>query len=152
YPPTDLFADFLDKSTDWLARTRFHGEWSRREDGAIVCLAPDVPCFRTRSVAGTVWRGGGPVAPARHNPRGLAGAAVCPPRGPARQLAVVCARDGSNGESWTCSLQEVEREEARNTFAFHPLAQPKSVQVVDREGTLKGALYTITRRGSELEI
>jgi serine/threonine-protein kinase len=152
YPPADLFADFLDKSTDWLARSRFHGEWSRREDGAIVCLAPDVPCFRTRNVAGTVWRLEGLLAPERNNRRGFAETAVCLRTGPARQLAVVCERDGANGENWTCSLQEVEREEARNTFAFHPLAQPKTVQVADREGTLKSASYTITRRGSEFDI
>jgi serine/threonine-protein kinase len=152
YPPTDLFADFLDKSTDWLARTRFHGEWSRREDGAIVCLAPDAPCFRTRGVPGTVWRLEGLLAPERNNRRGFAETAVCLRTSPSRQLAVVCERDGANGETWTLSLQEVEREEARNTFAFHPLAQPKSVAVVDRDGALKGASYRITRRGSELDL
>ncbi|HLQ38157.1 MAG TPA: serine/threonine-protein kinase, partial [Planctomycetota bacterium] len=153
YPPTDVFADFLDKSTDRLQRNRLHGEWTRRsDDGALVCTAPDTPCFRTRNIPGTVWRLAGQLLPERHNRRTFAQMAVCVRIGVARQLALVCERDGTAGESWTMSLQEVEREEGRVTFAFHPLAQPKAVMVIDRDGKVAGGAYTISRRGNELDI
>jgi hypothetical protein len=151
YPATDLLPDFLDQSTEWLARTRLHGEWLRRkEDGAIVCTAPDAPCVRTHNVPGTTWRLQGFLLPERLNRRGFAQTAFCLKLGPVRQLAVVCEREGLQGENWTVSLQEVEREEARGTFTFHPLPQPKVVTIVDR-GKLAGACYTITRRGSEID-
>jgi serine/threonine-protein kinase len=152
YPATDLFADFFEKNGDWLGRQRPLGEWTRRKDeGGIACIAPETPTFRTRSVPGTTWRLDGLLLPERQARRGFAQAAVCLQLGLARKLALVCEREGSNGENWTMSVQEVEREEARGTFTFHPLAQGKVVKALDRDGRLSGASYTITRRDSELE-
>jgi serine/threonine-protein kinase len=153
YPPLDLLADFLDKSTDWQARARLHGDWSHRaEDGAIVCVAPDAPCFRAHNIPGSVWRLAGQLRPEHQKGRAFAQTAITLRIGAAKQLALVCERNGAVGDSWTMSLQEVEREEGRGTFAFHPLAQPKDVTVIDRDGKLAGGTFTITRRGSDIDI
>ncbi len=171
--PTNLLVDFLAPESPWSPNGRVRQAWRQREDGAVVALAGELPCLRTRALAGPVWcvtgtmlpeckdqRGPEPRGPERRafdrrepepRPGGavlFAQAAVVFRLAPLRQVAIVCNRDGANGERWLLSLQQVVRDEGRAGLTLRPLHgnTPRGIETVGA----RGVEFTVSRRDGEL--
>lgn len=166
--PTNLLVDFLAPESPWSPNGRLRQAWRQREDGAVVALAGELPCLRTRGLAGPVWCVTGTMLPERADQRGperrpferrepearpggavlFAQAAVVFRLAPLRQVAIVCNRDGVNGERWLLSLQQVVRDEGRAGLTLRPLPgnTPRGIETVGA----RGAAFTVSRRDGEL--
>ncbi len=154
YEPENLFADFLANDSRWQGPARLRNPWRQRDDGTVWTVADDLPAVRTRTLEGPVWRVAGKLLPERLELRrngrdGFAQAAVCLRLAP-RALALVCTREGPQGERWSLSLREFDRDDARG-MVFEPLANAERTAItVDAPAASGGARYSITRRGGEL--
>jgi serine/threonine-protein kinase len=156
YEPENLLVNFLGTDSGWQPPNRMRAAWRQRDDGAVWAAADELPCLRTHTLTGSIWRLGGKLLSERGDARrasheGFAQAAVCVRLTAQRQLAIVCMRDGTNGERWSLSLEEVVRDESRGVFALRPLLDgSKDTTNVDAINPIGGATFTITRRGSDL--